>query len=88
MDVKAGNVVMLKSGGQPMTVIEAKDDAVTCVWMSEIGELYRETLPLSVLDLLEEVFDEDEEDEEIGHDEEEEDDEDGGKKKRKKGKGK
>ncbi len=87
MDVKAGDVVMLKSGGQPMTVIEAKDDAVTCVWMSEIGDLYRETLPLSALDLLEEVFDEDDEDEENGE-EEEEDDEDDGKKKRKKGKGK
>ncbi len=91
MDVKAGDVVMLKSGGQPMTVIEAKDDTVTCVWMSEIGDLYRETLPLSALDLLEEVFeedDEDEEDDENGDDEDEEDDEDDAKKKRKKGKGK
>ncbi len=90
MDVKAGDVVMLKSGGQPMTVIEAKDDAVTCVWMSEIGDLYRETLPLSALDLLEEIFDEDEEeeDEEGDEDEEEEDEDEDGKKKRKKGKGK
>lgn len=73
MELKAGDVVMLKSGGQPLTVVDVKEDDVLCLWMGMEGQLYRETLPLAVLEQPdEEEDDEDEEDE----DEDEEDDED------------
>jgi uncharacterized protein YodC (DUF2158 family) len=71
MELKAGDVVMLKSGGQPLTVAEVKDDEVLCLWMGMEGDLFRETLPLAVLVQVEE----DEEDEDEDDDEDEEDDE-------------
>ena len=71
MDLKPGNVVMLKSGGHPLCVVEVKDGNVVCVWMGNEGDLFRETLPLAVLELAEPDLDDDEDDE----DEEEEDDE-------------
>ncbi len=64
MELKAGDIVMLKSGGQPMTVAEVKEDQVICLWMGMEGELYREELPIAVLDQVEIEGDEDEEDEE------------------------
>ena len=33
MDLKPGDVVILKSGGHPLSVVEVKDDKVACVWM-------------------------------------------------------
>ena len=63
MDLKPGDVVILKSGGHPLSVVEVKDDKVACVWMGNEGDLFRETLPLAVLDRLEELDDEDEDDE-------------------------
>ena len=68
MELKAGDVVMLKSGGQPLTVVEVKGSDVLCVWMGLEGNLYRETLPLAVL-IRAEVDDEDEDDEEDEEDE-------------------
>jgi uncharacterized protein YodC (DUF2158 family) len=72
MDFKAGDVVILKSGGQAMTVAEARTDEVVCVWMGEEGDLFRESLPLAVLegiDVSEDDKDEDEdEDEDDGED--------------------
>lgn len=62
MELKAGDIVMLKSGGQPLTVAEVKGDDALCVWMGVEGDLFRETLPLAVLEQLEEL-DEDDEDE-------------------------
>ncbi|AWL99777.1 DUF2158 domain-containing protein [Bradyrhizobium amphicarpaeae] len=62
MELKAGDIVMLKSGGQPLTVAEVKGDDVLCLWMGVEGDLFRETLPLAVLEQLEEL-DEDEDDE-------------------------
>lgn len=63
MELKAGDIVMLKSGGQPLTVAEVKGDDVTCLWMGVEGDLFRETLPLAVLERLEEEeLDEDDED--------------------------
>jgi uncharacterized protein YodC (DUF2158 family) len=83
MKLKPGDVVMLRSGGQPLTVAEVGDDAVECLWMGASGDLFRETLPLVVLeradlDPLEhedDEFDEeeDEEDDDEHEDEEEED---------------
>ena len=74
MDLKPGDVVMLKSGGHPLSVVEVKDGNVACVWMGNEGDLFRETLPLAVLELAEpDTSDDEEEDEE--DDEEEDDDE-------------
>jgi len=72
MDLKPGDVVMLKSGGHPLSVVEVKDGNVVCVWMGNEGDLFRETLPLAVLDLAE--HDDEEEDDE---EEDDEDDEEG-----------
>jgi len=63
MELKAGDIVMLKSGGQPLTVAEVKGDDVLCLWMGVEGDLFRETLPRAVLEQLDEL-DEDEDDEE------------------------
>lgn len=63
MDLKAGDVVMLKSGGQPLTVAEVKEDDVLCLWMGIEGDLFRETLPLATLVQVEEDPDEEEDDE-------------------------
>ena len=65
MELKAGDVVMLKSGGQPLTVAEVKDDDVLCLWMGMEGDLFREKLPLATLVQVEEDDeDEDEDDDE------------------------
>ena len=85
MDLKPGDVVILKSGGHPLCVAEVNDDKVVCVWMGNEGDLFRETLPLAVLELAEhELDDEDEDEDEDDEDEddEEEEDEDDGKKKK------
>ncbi len=64
MNLKAGDIVMLKSGGQPMTVADVKEDEVLCLWMGMEGDLYHEELPLAVLEQVEVEEDEDEEDDE------------------------
>lgn len=69
MDLKAGDVVMLKSGGQPLTVAEVKEDDVLCLWMGIEGDLFRETLPLATLVQVEEDPDEEEDDEDEDEDE-------------------
>jgi uncharacterized protein YodC (DUF2158 family) len=77
MDLKPGDVVMLKSGGHPMTVAEVNHDTVSCLWMGGEGDLFRETLPLAVLELAEIEGDDGEDEEEVEEEEdEEEDDED------------
>lgn len=60
MELKTGDVVMLKSGSQPLTVAEVKGDDILCLWMGSEGDLFRETLPLATLELLEIEDDEDE----------------------------
>jgi uncharacterized protein YodC (DUF2158 family) len=76
MELKPGDVVILKSGGHPVTVAEVHDQAIVCLWMGEEGDLFRETLPLAVLEMarIDDSHDEDEGDEE---DEAEDDDEEG-----------
>jgi uncharacterized protein YodC (DUF2158 family) len=73
MDLKPGDVVILKSGGHPITVVEVNHDAVSCLWMGGEGDLFRETLPLAVLELAEVEGEEevDEEEEDDGEDEDE-----------------
>ncbi|MGV7215470.1 YodC family protein [Bradyrhizobium sp. UFLA05-112] len=76
MELKAGDVVMLKSGGQPLTVVDVKEEDVLCLWMGIEGNLFRETLPLAVLEQAEPEEDEDEDDEDEDEDEEEDDEDD------------
>jgi hypothetical protein len=45
----------LKSGGHPLSVVEVNDGKVACVWMGNEGDLFRETLPLAVLELAEPI---------------------------------
>jgi uncharacterized protein YodC (DUF2158 family) len=45
MAFEPGDVVFLKSGGQPMTVAAVEEDSVECIWIGEEGELFRETVP-------------------------------------------
>jgi uncharacterized protein YodC (DUF2158 family) len=78
MPFEPGNIVVLKSGGLQMTVAEIGDDGVQCLWLGEEGDLFRETLPEAVLDLVrsrdpEDEDDEDEDDEEDAEDKDEED---------------
>ena len=74
MQLKAGDVVVLKSGGQPLTVADVNDQNIECIWIGEEGELFRETLPAVTLELAT-VETEEDEDEEHENGEEEEDDE-------------
>jgi uncharacterized protein YodC (DUF2158 family) len=86
MDLKPGDVVTLKSGGHPLTVVEVNEDSVSCLWMGGEGDLFRETLPLAVLELAEaedsEDETEDETDEDEAEDDEDEDEDEPKKKKR------
>ncbi len=79
MDVKPGDVVVLKSGGQALTVAEVNDNDAECVWIGDNGDLFRETLPFVVLERaeIELVEDEETEGEHESGDEEEDDDDDG-----------
>ncbi len=68
MDLKPGDVVILKSGGHPITVAEVNEETIVCVWMGGEGDLFRETLPVAVLELAEiDVSDDEEEDEDDEH---------------------
>ena len=73
MEVKPGDVVILKSGGHPLSVVEVSETTAACVWMGNEGDLFRETLPLAVLELAEAEPSEDEEDDEDEHEDEDED---------------
>jgi uncharacterized protein YodC (DUF2158 family) len=75
-----GQIVNLKSGGQPMTVFAADEDTVECIWLGEGGEFFREPIPTLAL---ERAYGSDEDDEADaaraateGDDEDEDDDED------------
>ena len=83
MELKPGDVVILKSGGHPLSVVEVNGDKIACVWMGNEGDLFRETLPIAVLESAEHDLDDDEDDEDDeDEDDEEEEDEDHGKKKK------
>jgi len=75
MPFEPGHIVMLKSGGLQMTVAETTEDGVQCLWLGEDGDLFRETLPEAVLELVPSVGPEDE-DEDDDEEEEEDDAED------------
>jgi uncharacterized protein YodC (DUF2158 family) len=44
-------VVNLKSGGQPLTVVAVDGDGVECIWLGEEGDLFRESIPAVALEL-------------------------------------
>jgi uncharacterized protein YodC (DUF2158 family) len=75
MNLRPGDVVLLKSGGNPLTVAEVNKDMISCVWMGNEGDLFRETLPLAVLELAEIDTSDDEEEEDEEEEDELEDDE-------------
>ena len=75
MELKPGDVVILKSGGHPLTVAEVNDDTVECLWMGGEGDLFRETLPKAVLEPAEiDDTEDDDQDEDESEDNEDEDD--------------
>ena len=76
MTLKAGDVVVLKSGGQALTVADVTDEMVECIWIGEEGDLFREKLPASVLELVTIDMSEDEEDDEDSEEDEDERDDD------------
>jgi uncharacterized protein YodC (DUF2158 family) len=91
MELKPGDVVILKSGGHPVTVAEVNEDTVECLWMGGEGDLFRETFPKAVLepaeiDDSEDEQDEDETDEDESEDDEETEDDEDHKKNKKKSK--
>jgi uncharacterized protein YodC (DUF2158 family) len=91
MAIEPGDVVTLKSGGQPMTVAAVDENSVECLWIGDDGELFRETIPSIALTAVAmedqdddlDVEDEDD-DEHEEHDEAEHEDEDEGKSSKKK----
>ena len=46
-----GQVVNLKSGGQPLTVVAVDGDSVECMWLGEEGDLFRESIPAIAIEL-------------------------------------
>lgn len=75
MAYAAGSVVVLKSGGQLMTVVAATDDEIECVWLGEDGDLFRHTIPAVALEAATLVDDDEEDDEDIEDEEGEEEEE-------------
>ena len=74
MTLKAGDVVILKSGGQALTVADVTDEMVECIWLGEEGDLFREKLPSAVLELAHIDMSDDENEEEDDEDSEDESD--------------
>ncbi len=74
MSIEAGAVVILKSGGEPMTVVAIEGDNAECVWCGEEGDLFRERIPTLALQIAtpESENEEEDEDEEEEQDDEEE----------------
>jgi uncharacterized protein YodC (DUF2158 family) len=74
MAIEPGDVVVLKSGGQPMTVATVDENSVECLWIGEEGELFRETIPSIVLSVVTDTAEDDldVEDDEDDHEADEE----------------
>lgn len=73
MKFSKGDVVIVKSGGPALTVVDVDDDEVKCLYFAEeLGEFKKTTLPAFVLESYEE---EEEEEDEPLHGESEEDEE-------------
>jgi uncharacterized protein YodC (DUF2158 family) len=74
MTFNAGDVVMLKSGGQALTIASVEEDVATCIWIGEEGDLFRDTIPFVALTSIE-LGDEEEEDDNDGDEEDGDEDE-------------
>jgi uncharacterized protein YodC (DUF2158 family) len=74
MTFNAGDVVMLKSGGQALTIASVEEDVATCIWIGEEGDLFRDTIPFVALTSIE-LGDEEEEDDNDGDEEDADEDE-------------
>ena len=66
MAFAAGDIVVLKSGGPPMTVVSVGEDEIDCVWCTDDGDFFRESIPTVALETVDHGDDdlEDEDDEE------------------------
>jgi uncharacterized protein YodC (DUF2158 family) len=80
MKFEPGDVVVLRSGGQAMTVAAVGDGEVDCIWTSADGQFCQETIPavalLSARSFAEEDFGPDDEEEDAEGDDDAEEDED------------
>ena len=74
MAFEAGDVVILKSGGEPMTVVSVENQEAVCLWTGDDGDLFRETIPVIALQAALMLDAEDDEDAEADQDDEDEDD--------------
>lgn len=74
MELVPGAVVVLKSGGQLMTVVKVTGEEAECIWIGEEGDFFREKIPTIALDVIDleehKKADEEEEEEEEEEDEE------------------
>jgi uncharacterized protein YodC (DUF2158 family) len=77
MAYAAGSVVVLKSGGQLMTVVSATEDEIECVWLGEEGELFRHNIPAIALEAAPLADQDDDEEDDEAEDDVAEDEEDG-----------
>jgi uncharacterized protein YodC (DUF2158 family) len=69
MAFEPGDVVFLKSGGQPLTVVAVDEDSIDCLWLGEEGELFRESIPAIALTKAPDIM--------MGEDDDEDEDDDG-----------
>ena len=83
MTFERGQVVTLKSGGPPMTVVAVAEDDIDCIWVGEEGDLFRETIPAVALAAIDMDKDDDDEDGQDEDEDEPEEEEGAGKPKRK-----
>jgi uncharacterized protein YodC (DUF2158 family) len=81
MTFEPGEVVMLKSGGQLMTVVASEEEDVDCVWIGEEGHFFRENIPAAALVAVKSGDDEDEDEADEEDDADEQDDTSSGKRK-------
>jgi uncharacterized protein YodC (DUF2158 family) len=75
----SGDVVTLKSGGQPMTVAAIDESNVECLWIGDDGELFRESIPSiarTVVTIEDDELEDEDDAEHEEHDKEEHEDED------------
>ena len=85
MTFAPGDVVILKSGGHSMTVVAVGEDDIDCLWTGDDGELFRQSIPVVALTVVEgamenaeaeEGEDEDKDEDDENDDEDDEEDED------------
>jgi len=71
-----GDVVILKSGGHSMTVVAVGEVDIDCLSTGDDGELFRQSIPLVALTIVESAAEDAEAEEDEDEDKDDEDDED------------